>query len=306
MTPVTISAGDLTVTVLTWGAAVRAVHLRDVAHNLTCTPDDPADYLTDCPYHGTLIGPIANRISNARVKIGGMMHELERNQDGLIHLHSGKGGTHLQDWSIIDQSAETVTLALRLPDGMCGLPGNRMIHAAYRVTAPATLTLTIDGTTDDPTIMNFANHSYWNLDGGTTWDSHILQIDADSYLPINADGTPTGDVVPVDDTAFDFRAGGRALSTQTDVFDNNLCLSKVRMAQRDVATLTGRNGLRMTMATTEPGLQIYDGRDVPNPRHGIAIEAQGWPDAPNHRGFPSIKVTPDAPYQQTTSWKFNR
>lgn len=305
MTPVILSAGDLSVHILTLGAIVQDVRLRGVDFSLTCGCSSLTEYQGACRLHGALIGPIANRISNARVKIESMMHELERNQDGRIHLHSGKDGTHLQDWTIVTQSDDAVTLELALPDGMCGLPGHRVIRATYQVSAPACLTLDITGTSDTDTMMNFANHSYWNLDGSNEWSGHHLKINADRYLPITDDATPTGDIADVTGTQMDLRSG-RAVRSGTDVFDHNFCLSDMRTELRDVLELTGQNGLRMIMATTEPGLQIYDGRGTPTPYQGLAIEAQCWPDAPNNRKFPSIKLAAGDTYHQTTSWRFER
>ncbi|MEN9011905.1 MAG: aldose epimerase family protein [Yoonia sp.] len=305
MTPVILSAGDLSVHILTLGAIVQDVRLRGVDFSLTCGCSSLIEYQGACRLHGALIGPIANRISNARVKIESMMHELERNQDGRIHLHSGKDGTHLQDWTIVTQSDDAVTLELALPDGMCGLPGHRVIRATYQVSAPACLTLDITGTSDTDTMMNFANHSYWNLDGSNEWSGHHLKINADCYLPITDDATPTGNIADVTGTQMDLRSG-RAVHSGTDVFDHNFCLSDMRTELRDVLELTGQNGLRMIMATTEPGLQIYDGRGTPTPYQGLAIEAQCWPDAPNNRKFPSIKLAAGDTYHQTTSWRFER
>ena len=105
---ITLSSGDLTVAILSYGAIVRDVRLAGVDHSLTLGSDTLADYETAMPYHGALIGPIANRISNARVRIDGMAYELERNQDGRVHLHSGAEGTH------IEMSCARM---------LCGLPG---------------------------------------------------------------------------------------------------------------------------------------------------------------------------------------
>lgn len=300
---ITISAGDLTVAVLTYGAILLEVRLRGVDYNLTRGTDDLAAYREGWRYHGGIIGPIANRIGNARVKVGGMMHELERNQDGRIHLHSGKDATHAQVWRVLDQDAEHVTLRLNLPDGMCGLPADRVITATYTVTAPATLTLQIDGTTDGDTVMNFAQHGYWNMDGSTDWSGHRLRIDADHYLPTDGDAVPTGEIADVAGT-MDLRAGP-VIASDTHAFDHNFCLNGGAQGLRDVAWLTGAQGVQMVMATTEAGLQVFDGHTAPANFHALALEAQGWPDAPNHRGFPSIRVRPNAPYAQTTSWTFS-
>jgi len=240
--------------------------------------------------------------------IDGMMYELERNQDGRIHLHSGAQATHRRMWELVAQSDNSATLRCALLDGACGLPGNRVITATFTLTPPATLTLTIEGVTDAPTLMNMANHSYWNFDGSDTWGGHKLWIDADAYLPCDVDNCPTGEVAPVDGTKMDFRTA-QHISPQDHVFDNNFCLSDGPKPLRDVLRLTGQSGVGMTLATDQPGLQIYDGRSPHRPGRthyeGLAIEAQGWPDAPTHRHFPSIAVTPDTPYHQTTQFRFH-
>ena len=305
---ITLSAGDLTVSILTLGAIVQDVRLAGVPHSLTLGSDNLADYENGMGYHGALVGPIANRISNARVRLEGMMYELERNENGNCHLHSGSDGTHAQIWKIADQSQSSVTLTLDLPDGVNGLPGRRKVTATFTVTAPASLTLEVTGTTDTKTVMNFANHSYWNMDGSDTWEGHSLQIAADSYLPVNDMTAPTGDQLDVNGTDMDFRTA-RIFDKGSPALDHNFCLSDSPTAVRDVLTLTGTSGVSMTIATTEPGIQVYDGRGAQRPGkgtyEGLAIEPQRWPDAPNHSAFPSIAVTPDAPYRQTTRWTFS-
>lgn len=306
---ISLSNGDLTVDLLTLGAIVQNVRLKGIDWSLTLGSDDLADYEGTMRHHGSLIGPIANRISTARIRLDGMMYELERNQDGRIHLHSGAQATHLQVWDVAEVSDASATLTLSLPDGACGLPGNRQISATFTLTAPATLTMTIIGTTDTKTCMNFANHSYWNLDGTARYDGHQLQINADHYLPCTPEDYPTGEITDVSDTAMDFRKT-RTIAVSDPPFDNNFCLSDNRTDLRNVLKLTGTSGVSMTMGTTEPGIQIYDGRDGARPGHadyeGLAIEAQGWPDAPNNPCFPSITLTPDIPYRQTTCWTFSR
>lgn len=300
-------AGDLTVNLLTWGGVLQDVRLQGIDRSLTLGSDTLADYEGDMRHHGALIGPIANRISTARIRLDGMMYELERNQDGRIHLHSGAQATHLQVWQVASVTDNSATLTIDLPDGTCGLPGNRQISATYTVTAPATLTLEIAGTTDTNTCMNFANHSYWNLDGTTHYNGHQLQVNADRYLPCTSDHCPTAEIAYVAGTDMDFRQA-RPVSVGAPPFDNNFCLSDGTMPMRDVLKLTGKTGVQMTMGTTAPGLQIYDARDAKrrggDTYEGLAIEAQGWPDAPNNPTFPSIIVTPETPYRQTTSWSF--
>ncbi|WP_106745111.1 aldose epimerase family protein [Yoonia maritima] len=305
---ITLSAGDLTVSILTLGAILQDVRLAGVPHSLTLGSDNLSDYENGMGYHGALVGPIANRISNARVRLEGMMYELERNENGTGHLHSGSDGTHAQIWKVVERSENSVTLSLDLADGVNGLPGRRTITAVFTVTAPANLTLEITGLTDTKTLMNFANHSYWNMDGAATWEGQQLQIFADHYLPINEATAPTGELCDVTGTAMDFRAL-RRFDQGAPALDHNFCLSDSPTTLRDVLTLTGTSGVTMTIATTEPGIQVYDGRGAQRPGkstyEGLAIEPQRWPDAPNNSAFPSIAVTADAPYRQTTRWTFS-
>ena len=306
---VTLQDGDLTVSIITWGAIVQDVRLAGVDRSLTLGSDTLADYEGDLRHHGSLIGPIANRISTARVKIDGMMYELERNQDGAIHLHSGAQATHRRNWKLADHSDTHVALTCAMRDGECGLPGNRTFTVTYRVSAPATLTMEVTGTSDATTPMSFANHSYWNLDGTDTWDGHSLTVLADRYLPGTVQCFPTGEIVDVTNTPMDFRTP-REINRSTDSFDNNFCLTDHRGPLRDALTLTGASGVSLNIATSEPGIQVYDNRDGARPERGtfegLALEAQMWPDAPNNPDFPQISVTPDQVYSQVTSWSFKR
>lgn len=297
-----LQAGDLTVTLLTYGARLQDVRLAGVDHSLTIGANDLADYEDAMLYHGALVGPIANRIGNARIRLDGMMYELERNEHGARHLHSGAEGVHAQVWDVAAVTENTATLTLDLPDGMAGLPGKRRITARFALSAPDTLTMTITGTSDTATVMNFANHAYWNLDGAATWHGHRMKIAADHYLPIDAATCPTGDVTDVTGTDMDFR-DGPVMGPQTPALDHNFCLSEGIEPQRDVLWLTGQSGVNMVMATNLPGMQVFDGR----PGHdALALEAQHWPDAPNHAHFPQIKIAAGETYEQVTSWRFVR
>lgn len=306
---ITISAGELTVGVLTFGAIVQDVRLAGVSHGLALGSDKLQDYEDTMGYFGAIVGPIANRISNARVRLDRMMYELERNENGEIHLHSGTDGVHCMVWTVAARSADSVTLALTLADGTAGLPGKRTIHVTYQVSAPATLTMTIDGTTDAMTCMNFASHIYWNLDGSETWEGHQLKIAADHYLPVDDRTCPTGEIAPVADTPMDFR-NLHAPHMTAPALDHNYCLTGGKQTLRDVLWLIGNSGVSMTLATTEAGVQIHDAATSHRPGRpcyeGLVIEPQAWPDTPNHRDFGSITVTEDQPYTQVTDWRFTQ
>ena len=315
---VTLSAGDLTVSLLTWGAVLQDVRLRGIDHSLTLGSDRLRDYEGEMRHHGSLIGPIANRISTARIRLDGMMYELERNQDGRIHLHSGAQGTLLLGWDIAEVSDSHATLNLHLPDGMCGLPGNREISVTFTVSAPATLTMTINGTTDAKTCMNFANHSYWALDEGVGFGGHTLTIPAGRILEANDAMMPTGRILHVEGTPYDARNGLVLTGDAQQFFDLNYCFNDGPRALHEVARLRGTSGLEMRTETTAPGLQVYDCSTIDGagfethhgPSYGyysgLALEAQHWPGAANHAGFPRIEYAARERYHQLTRWSFYR
>lgn len=304
---IVIAGAELSASILTWGAVLQGVWLEGVPYNLTPGSASLTDYEGSMQYHGSLVAPVINRLSGARAVVDGVERQFEPNQDGRITLHCGGAGTHRKVWRIKDVSAEAVTLVVDLPDGEGGFPGNRVMTARFSV-AGAALRMEVTATTDAVTLMNVANHSYWNLDGTPTWAGHQLQIMAEEVLPTDADFVPTGEVLSVAGTAFDFRTARKIMPGQTWL-DNSFCLGRERVALREVLVLTGVSGVRMSLATTEPAVQVYDGRAAVRPGHaaheGLAIEAQNWPDAPNKPGFPSIDLPPGETYRQVTEWRFS-
>ena len=299
---ITLIAGDLTVAILTWGAVLQSVRLNNIAHNLTLGSNTLADYEGPLRYHGSIIAPVVNRLTKAQAKINDKTLKFQVNFNGQHTLHSGDAGTHLKVWQLLRSSETECVLALTLPDGEGGFPGTRRITALFQTSAPATLRLTITTTTDADTILNATNHSYWNLDGTADFTGHSLQINADHYLPATADFIPTGEIRPTTDM-FDFR-NPKPVSPNTPDLDNCFCLSQSQQPLRDVLTLQGRAGTEMTVATTEPGIQIYDCRH--DHYKGLAIEAQGWPDAPNQPGFPPITLAKGDTLTQITEWRFTK
>ena len=305
---VVLRAGDLEVALLTHGARVQDLRLGGVP--LTLGTDALGAYGGPMASVGGLVGPVVNRIAGAQAPLDGGTVRLEANSDGLT-LHSGSGGTHRKVWALEEAGEAHTVMAVALPDGEAGFPGNRRIVARFELTAPAALTLRVEARTDAPSWINLANHSYWRL-GGEEIDGHRLRVAADRYLPAGPSGLPTGEVAEVEGS-FDLRGGCRLDGLR---YDHCFCLAGGRRALTPVAWLEGP-AARMEMATTEPGLQVYTGdklRDfgVPGhdgrpfaPRAGLALEAQGWPDAPNHPRWPSVRLDPDQVYRQETRWTFH-
>ncbi len=313
VTAVTLTTGELTATILTFGAALSDLRLTGLPHALTLGGSEVAAY-QDGPmrYFGTIVGPLANRLAGAQATVGGRELRLAAN-DGPNLLHGGRDGTHTHVWSVAEAGPAQVRLTLALRDGEDGFPGNRRITAVYRAEG-ATLTLTLEAETDAPTLMNLAHHGYWNPDGAPTTRGLRLTVQADSYLPVDAGLIPLGAPCAVHD-AFDLR-GGRLLD-MTEGIDHNFCLAPAPRELTEIASLAGRSAT-LHLASTEPGLQIYEGAQIataPFGGHdgvpygafaGVAMEPQRWPDAPHHPAFPSVTLDPGQRYAQTTRWRFTR
>ena len=305
---ITLASGDLTASILTRGATLQSVRLAGVDHDLALGSDTLADYEGKMLNFGCLVAPVVNRLTDARAPIGGKSYQFEPNQSGRHTLHFGATSTRQKVWQIAEASDSAVTLALTLPAGEGNMPGNRPVRATFAVTGRG-LQMDVTATTDALTLFNVANHGYWTMDGADTWAGHQMRIAADRYLPVTADFCPTGDIAPVAGTIFDLRQM-REIIPGTDSYDHNFCLSDTPQPLRDVLWLRGKSGVTMTIATTETGVQVYDGRNAARPGRGLyeglAIEPQSWPDGPNHAGFPSIELAPGQTYHHTTRWSFAR
>ena len=309
---VTIGSDALQATVLTYGAALQDVRLAGVAHGLTLGGADLRAYEGPFASFGTIIGPYANRMRGAQAPLDGDMLRFAPNLPGGHLLHSPPG-TQAAVWDVAEANADTVLLSLDLAHDSDGFPGTRHVTARYTVQG-STLRLDLKMTTDRPTLCSLANHSYWCLGAQAGIDGHQLHLHAGEITELDTDLVATGARLPVGETAYDFRAG-RAL-TRADRLDINYCLSKASLPLRPVATLTAPTGLRMDMATTAPGLQVYDGQGINaegwpghdgaqyGARAGLALEAQLWPDGANNPDFPSPRIDPDTPFEQVTEWQF--
>jgi aldose 1-epimerase len=319
---VVIAAGVLTVTVITLGAVIRDVRLAGVDHPLVLGFDRAEDYLLHSPHFGAVAGRSANRIGRGRFAIDGRPYQVSLNENGRHHLHGGFNGFGKRNWRLAANDAASVTLAILSPDGEEGYPGKVEATVRYSVEAPGTIRMEAAAVTDAPTLVNLAQHSYFNLDDSPDILNHRAQIYADSYTPTDADNIPTGEVLSVAGSDFDFRTlrpirqmrdGGRV------VYDKNFVVDRRKSAvPRPHARLVSpKNGVSLVIASTEPGVQFYDGvsMNVPVPglggrRYGVdggcCFEPQFFPDAPNHPGFPSSVLRPGEAYRQTTTFAFSR
>ncbi|ABG32618.1 galactose mutarotase [Roseobacter denitrificans] len=310
---ISLRSASLTAQILPFGATLAGLWLDGHPDSLVIGSSDAEAYTDHLRYFGAVIGPIANRISGAALQIGGAAFSMEANE-GSACLHSGASGLHARMWTVLRCSAAAVSLRCELPDGANGLPGNRRVEAHYELTDDGQLVLELTAQSDRATAINLAHHPYWNLGNADTIQNHHLMVYADTYLPVDQQILPTGEIAPVAQTAYDFQTL-RAIPIDRTL-DANLCLAKIRRARPEpAARLRGPSGVTLQIDTTEPGLQIYNGsslHDVPislhdqrvlRPFSGIALEPQGWPDAPHNRAFPSIVLRPGQTYRQKTIYR---
>jgi aldose 1-epimerase len=313
-----LQSGRLRAAILTYGASVQDLRLDGVAHPLVLGADRFGPYLDSMRCFGANVGRVANRIAGGRARINGSDHAFALQGTEKHLLHGGANGMDTLLWHIIEAHEAQITLGLSLADGHMGFPGRLDIRLTYRISAPATLQLDIEAVTDAPTLCNIAHHSYFNLDGSADILDHQLQIDADHYLPVDAELIPTGEIAPVQGSRFDFRTARPLRSTEPYLgYDHNFCLSRQVQPLRPVASLfSPKSGISLQLHSTEPGLQVYDGGHISapaqhtlskapyGPHAGLALEAQHWPDAPHHEAFPSIALAPGDVYRQTTALRF--
>lgn len=285
------------------------------------------DYAAHSPHFGAIAGRYANRIRHGRFTLDGETHQLPLNQDGRHSLHGGGNGLGKQVWQVAARTGDSVTLTHVWPDGEAGYPGTLVTACTYRLRG-ATLRIELSASTDRATPVNLCHHSYFNLDGSETILDHELELAADFYTPADADWIPTGEVLAVAGTPFDFRSARPIRFTDASGervrYDHNVVLRRARLEPSGfehlplahAATLSSRrNGLSMEVWTTEPGIQVYDGFkvDLPvtghggavyGPNAGLCLEPQHFPDSPNLAHFPGTILRPGAVYRQVTEYRF--
>ena len=278
---------------------------------------DEESYLADGPCAGKIPGRFANRIDGGHFTLDGKEYQLVKNNPGY-QLHGGPDGFSNRLWKASRISDTEVILTLDSPDGDQGYPGNMHVEATYTWSDDNSLTLSIKATTDAPTIINLTNHTYWNLDGedsGSILD-HVLKLNASRWLATSEALIPTGELAPVEGTPMDFRTAkpiGRDIKADFPAlkygkgYDNCWVLDGAPGLKLAAELSSAVSGRRLEIWTDQPAAQVYTGnwldgsplsksgrpyRDY----DGVAIECQGFPDAPHHPDFPSCVLRPGETY----------
>ena len=285
------------------------------------------DYEAGKAYFGAIVGRYANRIAHAKFTLDGITYTLPKN-DGDNHLH---GIFNKRVWNAKDVSSnagQALELTYISKDGEDGFPGNLSVKVVYTLTDQNELKIDYSATTDKDTVLNLTNHCYFNLGGQGNGDilQTQLMIRADRFTPVDATLIPTGELISVKGTPFDFLSstviGARIDQDDQQLklghgYDHNWVLNNATAGSLFVAAQAydPHSGRVLEVSTTEPGLQLYTGNfldgilgkagKVYNRRYAFCLETQHYPDSPNRPDFPTTRLNPGETYRQKTVHKFS-
>lgn len=281
------------------------------------------------PFLSTLIGRYGNRICKGKFTMSGKEYTLACN-NGVNHLHGGPTGCHARVWDAEQVNDQELVLRYTFAYYEEGFPGELRMTVKYSLTDDNEFVIDYRGTTNKKTIVNMTHHAFFSITGianptPTQLDCE-LQINADFYLPIDETSIPTGEILKVEGTPFDFRTPkivGKDIEADNEQikngsgFDHNYILNKKEPGELSFACRLKdpKSGRILETYTTEPGLQFYSGNflsgikgqhDATFPkRSGLCFEAQHFPDTPNRPYFPTVILKPGEIYTQKTVYKFD-
>lgn len=318
--------------IMNYGGAIVSAIVPDKNGNfadIVLGHDSFQGYLKANPYFGAIVGRYANRIAKGKFTLNGKVYTLATN-NGQNHLHGGIKGFDKRIWNatpLITPNGVALKLSYLSKNGEEGYPGNLNVVVTYTLNNNNELRINYSASTDQTTIVNLTNHTYWNLAENGDILNHIIMINADKFTPVDSTLIPTGEIKSVYGTPFDFRkfrpigdqinADNIQLKYANGGYDLNWVLNKdehdsLSLAARVTEPISGRV---LEVWTTEPGLQFYSGNFLDGSITGkngqiykkhtaFALEAQHFPDSPNHPNFPSVVLKPGQEYKQTTIYKF--
>lgn len=313
--------------VMTYGAILTELHVPDRQGKLgdiVLGFDNLEAYLKGHPYFGATVGRVANRIAKGTFTLDGKTYHLAINNHPNT-LHGGKIGFDKVLWSakpLHTAFGPAVALSYRSKNGEEGFPGNLTVKVIYTLTNDNTLRIDYEATTDRATPINLTHHSYFNLAGRGKVLDHIVQINAEQYVPVDENLIPTGSLASVAGTPFDFQTAHSIsdkiaqIGNQPEGYDHTYVLKGARGALKYTAKVTDpTSGRVLKIWTTEPGVQFYTGNFLDGTltgkygityeaHDGFSLEAQHFPDSINHPQFPNTVLRPGKVYRQRTVHQF--
>jgi len=316
---------DYVIKIINFGGIITEIQTPDregKMGNIVLGFDNFDQYLAGHPYFGAIIGRYGNRIANGEFTLDGEEYQLAKN-NGNNALHGGLKGFDKVVWDVeVISCKERAALKLTYlsPDGEEGYPGNLKVSVTYELLMDQFF-ITYEAETDQATVLNLTNHSYFNLAGGGDILDHILYLNASRYTPVNSELIPTGELANVEGTPFDFRKPTRIGERIDEVggnpsgYDHNYVLDGTEGEEKLAAkVMEPGSGRWIEVRTTEPGVQFYTGnfldgtlssRGVTFNKHsGLCLETQHFPDSPNQPDFPSTVLRPGEKFVSRTIFKF--
>ncbi|MEP2667730.1 MAG: aldose epimerase family protein [Cyclobacteriaceae bacterium] len=318
-------------TVTNYGAKVMSLWVPDrngVLADVVLGYDTPEEYLEGKKYFGAVIGRYGNRIANGKFQLDGHEYQLAKN-NGPNSLHGGPGGFHNVLWQVEPlevKDGQALVFTYESADGEEGFPGKLSVKMTYTLTNKNSFVIDYEAVTTKPTIINLTHHSFFNLAGEGVGDilDHELSIHADSITEVDDTLIPTGKLIPVGGTPFDFREA-KPIKThihEKDIqmkiangYDHNWVLKKKETYAKAAVLKEPTSGRVMEVWTTEPGMQFYSSNNLNDTvkgkggktypyRSALCLETQHFPDSPNHSDFPSTTLRPGNKYIQRTAYRF--
>ncbi len=321
------------VDVITYGGRITSLRTPDKSgkmDNVVLGFDSIEQYEKENPYFGALIGRYGNRIAKGKFSLDGTEYTLAKN-NGENSLHGGLQGFDKKVWDArTEEGDDSVKLILTYlsADMEEGFPGNLTTTISYTLNKDNSLDVLYEAQTDKTTVVNLTQHSYFNLSGdfSKTILDHVLEINADKFIPVDGGLIPTGRLAPVEGTPFDFREAkviGKEIDADNEQiklgggYDHCWVLNNQTAGYRSVAmAYHPETGRTLEVLTDEPGIQFYTGNfldgTLPAPnggtyahRSGFCLETQHYPDSPNQPEFPSVTLKPGDRYSTKTTFKFS-
>lgn len=320
---------NMSVTCISLGGIITKIQVPDQAgkvENVVLGYDSVEGYLHNTAYFGAVVGRVAGRIHPAKVEIANKTYELSKNE-GEKHLHGGDKAFSHVIWNAEvkeNQDEVSVTFTYDSPDGENGYPGNLKVSVMYTLTNENEFKLSYQGISDQDTLLNMTNHTYFNLSGNVKRDvlEHELTMKSDAFLELNDIMLPTGEKVNVTDTAFDLREGKKVRAGVESQhpqnvkvgngYDHPFLLSENQ--NEEITVVDYDSGRKLIVETDQPCVVLYTAnmlentgmiRDVKSREYlGLCLETQNLPNAIHHAEFPSIVLEKNKVYSANTMYRF--
>lgn len=325
------NASGMKVQIITYGGIITTIQVPDKegkTQDVALGFETLNDYENSSPYFGALIGRFGNRIANGKFSLEGKEYSLVQN-NGENHLHGGTKGFDKVVWTAETAMVNNVAqlkLTYVSKDMEEGYPGKLAVEVIYSLTETNALEVEYKATTDRKTVVNLTQHTYFNLSGDSDILGHELRLNANTYLPVDENLIPLGELRSVEGSPFDFKISkkiGKDIEKTDEQLERGLgydhcwVLNDPNTGLRSAAILSDPvSGREMEVLTDQPGIQFYSGNFLDGtlrmknsdsfygPRSGLCLETQHFPNSPNEPNFPTVVLNPQEEFYSKTVFKF--